>query len=335
MTSETDLASKVAFLREARSYPGPPDSVEAIETHMAWVFLAGAFAYKLKKPVRFEYLDFSTLERRRDDCREEVRLNRRLADGVYVGVVPLCTTAEGHLVLGGEGKVVDWLVQMRRLPTDKMLDVCIRNRTYTEADIRRVARILADFYRSAIPETISAAAYRRRFARQVESNASILKKPEYDTPAAAVNEIISQQNSFLGNYPPLFDARVINRRIVEGHGDLRPDHVCLEPHPVIFDCLEFKRMFRIVDPADELAFLSMESERLGAAEIGTWLFQEYANQTGDRPPDLLIRFYKSCQSCLRARLSAQHLDDEGVDEAKWRERTSAYLRLGLTYLSTV
>src|SRR3569833_1843809 len=119
---EVSLEAKLAFLRQPSHHPGLFHRIEAIETHMSWVFLTERFAYKLKKPVRYELLDFRTIETRQYFCEEEVRLNRRLAGDVYIGTVRLVLDAHGHLQLGGEGKAADWLVKMRRLPADRMLD---------------------------------------------------------------------------------------------------------------------------------------------------------------------------------------------------------------------
>jgi aminoglycoside phosphotransferase family enzyme len=132
-TVDIDISTKVAFLRQSASYPGHPSGVDVIQTHMSWVFLTDRLVYKLKKPVRFEFLDFSTLERRHHDCQEEVRLNRRLAQGVYLGVTPLTVDAAGRLHLNGEGEAADWLVKMQRLPRERMLDHAIATGRADEA----------------------------------------------------------------------------------------------------------------------------------------------------------------------------------------------------------
>ena len=143
------LEAKVHFLSRPSSYPHRPDHVSAKETHMSWVFLAGERVFKLKKPVRYSYLDFTTLEARERYCREETRLNRRLAPGVYRGVVPLTCFATGAMALGGEGEIVDWIVEMQRLPADCMLDVRLKEGRVGEEDISHLAQVLADFYRRA------------------------------------------------------------------------------------------------------------------------------------------------------------------------------------------
>lgn len=322
------LADKVAFLKQAGSYPDAPHTVESVETHMSWVFLTDAFAYKLKKPVRYDYLDFSTLEARRLDCEEELRLNRRLAAEIYLAVVPLRVTADGGLSLGGEGPPADWLVKMRRLPAARMLDHLIRQRKVTQDAVCTLARKLAAFYAGAAPEPIDADAYRQRLAGQIAESLRELGRPEFGLPADRLTHLAEAQSAFLQQQAALLDARVAQRRIVEGHGDLRPEHVCLLADPVVIDCLEFKRDFRILDPLDELGYLALECERLGMPEIGPWLLAAYGEASGDQWPVPLLHFYQSCRATLRAKLAIWHLRDDGRHPPqKWVRVAYEYLDL--------
>jgi len=322
------LADKVAFLDQPGSYPDPTTRVDALETHMSWVFLTDAFAYKLKKPVRYDYLDFSTLEARRLDCEEELRLNRRLAAEVYLAVVPLMRAPDGTFGLGGQGQPVDWLVKMRRLPQEWMLDDLIRRHELSDADLHALARKLAAFYAGVAREPMSAPAYRFRLAAQIAANLRELSAAEFNLPAQRLVGIAEAQSAFLQRQSALFDERVVRGRIVEGHGDLRPEHVCLLPRPVVIDCLEFKRDFRIADPLDELSYLAMECERLGMPEIGPWLLSAYAEASGDRWPAPLPHYYRSCRASLRARLSIVHLRDDGRHPPeKWIRVAREYLDL--------
>jgi len=326
------LADKVAFLRQPGSYPEPTRAVEAIETHMSWVFLTDAHAYKLKKPVRYDYLDFSTLEARRIDCDEELRLNRRLAPEVYLAVVPLMLDANGCLNLQ-HGQPVEWLVQMRRLPAERMLDSAIRRRAVAEGEVRGLARRLAAFYAGVAPEPISAEDYRRRLAAEIAWNLHELTAPEFGLPAQRVNRIAEVQSAFLQSHAVLLDERVAQGRIVEGHGDLRAEHVCLMPEPLVIDCLEFRRDFRIVDPLDELGSLVLDCTRLGMPEIGPWLLAAYAEASGDRWPAPLLHFYLSCRASLRARLAIWHLRDDGRQPPeKWVRVAHEYLDLAEGYI---
>lgn len=322
------IAVKVAFLRRPASYPEATDRVETVETHMSWVFLTERFAYKLKKPVRYDFLDFRRLDARHRSCEEEVRLNRRLAPEVYLGVVPLTEDAGGGLHLGGFGEPVDWLVKMHRLPAERMLDRTIVEGRLTPPQVRGLALFLAEFYRNAEPVAMTGPAYRARLDAEVAANLSHLRDPAYELPGELVERLCRAQADFLAARPALFDRRTRERRIVEAHGDLRPEHICLGPRPQIIDCLEFKREFRILDPADELSFLSLECARLGAADVEPLLFEVYREVTEDAPAPELIAFYKAYRACLRAKIAVWHLREPAPrTPEKWPPLARRYLAL--------
>jgi aminoglycoside phosphotransferase family enzyme len=326
--SDSSTREKVGFLSSPAAYPASVRDVEVKETHMSWVFLAGERVYKLKKPVKYPFLDFSTLEAREADCREEVRLNRRLAPDVYLGVVPLTLGADGRLALRGKGAPVDWLVALRRLPAEKMLDEAIAQGTVSQGLIGAVADLLARFYRAAEPAGVTPREYAAQFAREQEKNHSLLTDKRFELPQTALNAVLSGIEAAIADQPDLLTSRARDGRIVDGHGDLRPEHVCLSDPPVIIDCLEFNRSFRLVDPFDELAFLGMECERLGTRWIGEALIARCADLLGDRPPPRLLAFYTAYRACLRARLTLAHLiEPDSREPAKWLPLAASYLAI--------
>jgi aminoglycoside phosphotransferase family enzyme len=328
--------AKVALLQQTQTYPDRPARIDLVETHMSWVFLTDRYAYKLKKPVRYEFLDFSTLQARHKNCLEEVPLNQRLARNVYLGIVPLTVDAQGKVRLEGTGEVIDWLVKMRRLPAERMLDYLIRQQTVATADIQQVALLLCAFYQRSAAVPVTGDGYRSQFAAEIRKNLQQLADPVYGLPGGLVEAVHKAQLTLLTEEPTLFDQRVREGMIIEGHGDLRPEHICLEREPVIFDCLEFNRQFRILDRVDELAFLAMECEHLGAAFIDRLLFDIYREKTGDNPPQCLVNFYKAYRACLRARLAICHTHELAkVDWPKWQERANAYLSLAGQYSSAL
>ncbi len=327
-----DLAAKVALLRQPQTYPDAPSRIDTVETHMSWVFLTERHAYKLKKPVRYAYLDFSTRAARRHNCAEELRLNRALAPGVYLGVVPLALDESGNAHLEAEGRVLEWLVKMRRLPADRMLDRLLRDRAVRESEIEELARRLADFYRQGPPVVMRGEDYWMEYHRMLEANLAVLGDPAYALPPARVRAGHEKISFWLEQAQPVFAGRPAAGRIVDGHGDLRPEHICLEPRPVIFDRLEFNRQFRVVDAADELASLAMECDRLGAAWVGEILFRAYAAVTQDRPSAALISFYMAYRACLRARLAILHVRElEKAAWGKWQALADDYLHLAAGY----
>lgn len=323
------LREKIAFLGRPESYPERPAAVETIETHMSCVFLTERHAWKLKKPVRHDYLDFSTLEARRADCERELRLNRRLAPGVYLATVPLTLTPRGALRLGAGGEPIEWLIKMRRLPREAMLDQAIREGRLGREEVRRFTRALAEFYRRATPVAIAPARYLRRFERGIRENRAALSAPQYRLPRSLLRSAFAAQRSALAREAVSLERRAAERRIVEGHGDLRPEHVCLSPRPLFIDCLEFNRDWRLLDPAEELAYLAMECEFAGARWVGDVVFDTYREASGDDPPRRLVRFYQAYRAGLRAKLAAWHLRDRLDPQArqKWLERARRYLEL--------
>lgn len=322
------LEAKVAFLREPSSYPDPTWRVLALETHMSWVFLLDRHVYKLKKPVCYELLDFRSLGARRHYCDEELRLNRRLAPGVYLGLVPLTCNRRGHLALGGHGRVVDWLVRMARLPHERMFDFMLAGGTVAGPDLQRLAQALHAFYRSLAPEPVSPGDYLKRFRQQVAARAGELREPAYDLPVRLVDAI---ERALLAALERLGDAlagRAAGGHLVEGHGDLRPEHVWLGEPVAVIDCLEFSRELRIADSIDEVAFLALECERLGHAAAGAAIFDAYSALSGDAPPAQLVHFYQGCRASTRAVIAARHMRDERFRHSPhWLLRAAQYLDL--------
>lgn len=288
-------------------YPHQPTSVELKETHISWIFLTGDFVYKGKKPVKFDFLDFSTLELRKLACEDEVRLNRRLAPDAYLGVVPV-TLAGGQVQIGGSGPAVEWLVHMRRFPVEEALDQRFWRGDLQECEIARLAQTLTAFYQQLQPADISAAQYRSRFVQHVQQNRVELLAAAHHLPAEQIQRIHAAQLQLLHLQPELFAARVAAGCVVEGHGDLRPEHICLTDPPIIFDCIEFSREFRTLDVADEMAFLASECDHLGASWVGRELIAQISRSLPEPIPPGLLDFYKSYRACVRAKVAALRAD---------------------------
>jgi aminoglycoside phosphotransferase family enzyme len=326
------LKAKIETLLHAATYPEPTRRVESVETHMSWVFLTDRFAYKLKKPVRLAFLDFSTIEQHRHFCIEEVRLNQRLAPRIYIGVVPLTVAMGGALSLGGKGTVADWLVKMHRIPATGMLDHAIRRGTVRDQDLQVFADRLVAFYRAAPAIDMMAREYRLRFEAAVRENWQALAHGRDLLPPAQVERVHGRQLAFLESSPWLLEERALARRIVEAHGDLRPEHVFLGADPQVIDCLEFHAAFRALDPVDELAFFGMECEVLGAGAIGRLVLGHYCRDLEDDPPPPLLDFYRCYRACIKAKLAYWHLRNPEVrDKARWPDVAKRYLGFAERY----
>jgi aminoglycoside phosphotransferase family enzyme len=295
---------------------------------MSWVFLAGDRVFKLKKPVRYPFLDFSTLALRAHFVAEEVRLNRRLAPAVYLGSRALTLRADGTLSLAEAGRVVDWLVEMRRLPADRFLDRMIAAGSATPAMIAEIAEALGAFYRGLPPAGIGPDAYAGRYAAEHGLTARVLADPAFGFDGARVARLTAAFLPALEAVRPLMDARVAAGRIVEGHGDLRPEHVCITDPLAIIDCLEFSLPLRCVDPVEEVVHLGLESARLGADWVFPALLPRLAAALGDRPPPALVAFHWRYRAMLRARLALLHLGEPAPrTPEKWRPLGWRYVEL--------
>lgn len=323
---EPGLAEKIVFLCSPEVYASRPTRVELKETHMSCLFLTDQHVWKLKKPARYDYLDFSTVEARKANCELEVELNRRLAPDIYLGVVPLVSDPYGQMQLGGDGRIIDWLVLMRRLPENRMLDVAIHAHTVSREDVHRVGVLLARFYQQAKGIPLSPTAYTAQLETVTADCVLELCQPGYALPTSLIGRICSNQMTMLKRQATMFDDRVRQGKIVDAHGDLRPEHICVRPDPVIIDCLEFNADFRALDPVSELAFLSLECERLDASWVGELILDTYYCETDDRPPGPLLVYYKRHHALVRAKIAVWHLNDPKVREpTKWIGKAKDYL----------
>ena len=321
------LADKVEFLGRPQSYGGC-SGVRRIETHMSWLFILNDLVYKLKKPVRFPYLDFSTLAKREAACRAEAALNRALAPGVYLGVTPLTEGPRG-IDIGGEGRTIEWLVIMRRLDVTRGLDRRLVEDPPSPGELNGLTAELAHFYRHARRVRLDPMRHLAAWRSALLADRAVLLDPALKLPAAMVRRIDRVLQRMLRIQAATLLARTRAGRIVDGHGDLRPEHIFLDGLYVrIIDRLEFNTALRAVDPLDEVVFLDLECERLGAADVGRIIRQRVQRQLGERPQDSLIHFYRCHRAMLRARLSIAHLlEPNPRTPEKWPRQALAYLRI--------
>jgi uncharacterized protein len=321
------LADKVAFLGRGDAYRPPVPEITRRETHMSHVFLSGDQVFKLKKPVRFPYLNFSTLQQRERACRAEVELNRRLAPDVYQTVIPLVRSPAG-LAIGGKGEIVDWLVVMKRLDDSQTLDRLAAAGQLRSWQIDRLARTLVQFYRRARPYLTSPASHIGELTRGVAYNRRILFDSRFQLPLGQIQRVNRVLLRFLRERRHLLAERVLARQVIDGHGDLRPEHIWLADKVRVIDCLEFNRRLRMVDPIDELAFLCVECQRLGVSWAGELLRRRMVPALCDRHPVELFVFYRCYRAMLRARLATAHLlESNPRTPQKWLPLAISYLHI--------
>jgi uncharacterized protein len=297
------------------------------ETHIGVVFLIGELAYKLKKPVRTAFLDFSTRQRRLDACRREVELNRRLAPDVYLGVAE---------VTGVDGRPCDHLVVMRRMPEDRRLATLLGTGASLADPVRRLARMLAAFHAGARrdPEITAEGGRDALRVRWQEGFEELRRFRGTVLDDGLVAEFERRTLRFLAGREPLFATRQRGGRIVDGHGDLLTgDIFCLDDGPRVLDCLEFDDRLRYVDGLDDAAFLAMDLEYRGAAELGAQFLDWYAEFAGDPAPPALRHHYVAYRAGVRAKVACLRSEQGGASiHDEFREEARRYAGIAARHL---
>ncbi|MFY9205834.1 MAG: hypothetical protein WAO67_08875 [Yoonia sp.] len=281
------------------------------ETSKSWIFLTQDRVYKLKKQVRDDLQDLTSLRARFDNCLTEVDLNRRLAPDTYLGVIRVVRHSDGSLGLGGIADTVDWLVEMQRLPNDKMLDGIAADQTLPPAKIRflvdQLAERLSGFYAVCPASQLNAAELMNIFHDQQEMNSMCLRNPLFAEFRPRFEAVFDALEIAFSRHFSLFETRVKAGWIRECHGDLRPEHICMTTPPIVFDCLEFNRNLRLVDPFSEIMFLGMEAAILGLEWIKPTLIAHLTTGLGECPAPELLGLYETQHALLRTRLCLAHL----------------------------
>jgi aminoglycoside phosphotransferase family enzyme len=326
----TMLAAELAWLGSAASYSPSPPRVERIETHFAYVFLAGGDAYKLKKPVRVHGADLRELAERERRCHEEVRINLRLAADTYLGVVPLVQHGDGF-ALGGQGTIVDWLVHMRRLDLAQMLDARLAAGTVSLADLEAVVAHLRTL--DPCVSASSAATPHPGVAYRLEEALHEIARPEFGLEGPVYLPLSGTLRAAYADLRPDLAARAA--RVRDGHGDLRAEHIWLGPRLQIIDALEFDGGLRFLDPAEDIAMLAVDTERLAGSWTRHALIAAYERIASDPIPDRVWRFYLALRAATRAKVALWHLEDPTAkpQSAHWQTRAREYLACAARFLA--
>ena len=331
------LPEVIEALLDPAQYPDDaPVEVKLIQTQMSFVLLTGQHAYKIRKPVNLGYVDYTSLEKRKLFSDKELSLNRRLCPDTYLNVIPV-TRRGGKIKLGGAGDVIDYAVKMRQLPAEGMLDLRLKTGDVSAGMLESVARTVADFHGMAdtngeIARFGSIDSIRRNveenFAQSRPYIGRVLSQQHYD-------QLKEYFDTFLENNAAIFSARIAERRIKDCHGDLHSAHICFQDHGIcIFDCIEFNDRFRYGDTASEVAFLAMDLDHYGRADLRRGFVDEYVKQSKDSNLCELLRFYQAYRAHVRAKVACFKLDDPFVPEAEKAEelaKARGYFDLELSY----
>lgn len=312
-------------LLDPAAWPEPTGRVELVQTHVSFIFLTDSHAWKVKKSVDFGFLDFTTLEKRRFFCHEEVRLNRRLSPHVYLGVVPIVRQG-GRVVVGGEGEPFEYAVKMVRLPGELMMDRLLDRDGVTSGKVRELAEVIARFHLAAdrggriasfgTPEMISSH-WRENFDQARRFRGVTVEPEEFDFLEGWVERFMTRNHH-------LFLRRVEEGFIRDCDGDLHAANICLTDPVTVFDCIEFNERFRFIDTAADLAFLLMDLDRHGRGDLRETLRSRYVKITGDGGMLPLLPFYQSQRAFIRGKVeSLATLDPELADDERERFTLSA------------
>jgi aminoglycoside phosphotransferase family enzyme/predicted kinase len=342
MATHITLPPMIEAMSTPEFYPDPADRVELRQTHTSFVFLAGDFAYKVRKPVVLSFIDCGTPAKRGELCQQEIKINRRLAPDIYLGVIPIVWRAGRYRfdqVAGDRANAVDFAVKMRRLPDDCRLDHLIETKCARRENIQAIAQRLADFHRGVS----CCAAWTYGSAAQVwqliVGNLNEVRDLAADTLTHdRLSAIGDFSRGYIATHWDFINQRARNGRVCDGHGDLRCDSVYLLADGIrIIDALEFSERLRYGDVAADLAFLAMDLDRLGRQELAEELVRAYALAADDPDLEVLLPLYKCYRATVRAKveLIRSRQADCVVDERVIaRERARVYLELARTYTET-
>ncbi len=331
-----DIAEIINQLSDPAAYPDVVDGpIVVCQTHISVVFLAGEFAYKLKKPVDLGFVDYSTLARREHFCRREVELNRRLAPDVYLDAVPVTMTGS-DLQVAGQGEVVEWAVKMRRLPDRATLESRLADNEVDVAEMVDLAKLIADFHaRAARGDEVAEFGRFEVVAQNARDNYTQTEDHVGETVDAAVHARLAALNDDeLARLHDLIDERARRHVPCDTHGDLRLDHVYrVDGAFVIVDCIEFNDRFRYADPISDIAFLVMDLDFVGRRDLSGALADAYIRASGDAEGAALLPFYVAYRAAVRAKVEGikaaeAEIDDTARDEARRKARAHWLLALG-------
>ena len=329
-----------AFMRPGAYDEKTEGDIKLIQTHISWVFLTGKYAYKIKKPVDFGFLDFTALEKRRKYCDLELKLNRRLCPEIYLDVLPVTKEKDGKLKINGNGKTVEYALKMKQLPQDRLMNKLLDEGEIGDETIDRIARIMADFHSKA----------------ETSSEISEFGKPEklkfnwdenFRQTEPFAGKVISRKDfefvkreieNFIKDNEHLFEKRIIEKKTRRVHGDLHSGNIfIINGKPCIFDCIEFNLRFSCQDVAGDVAFLSMDLDYRNQKELSGFFIGKYIEYSGDNELAKVLDFYKCYYAWVRGKVTAFRLREKLDErEKKHLEETSKkYFRLALEYAKNI
>jgi aminoglycoside phosphotransferase family enzyme len=331
------LESMIEDLLKPEALPDPTTQIRLVQTHISLVFVADEFVYKVKKPVNFGFLDFTSLEKRAFYCRQELTLNRRLAKDIYLDVLPVRFEAKKYTMRSRKGRVVEYALKMKRISEQRLMKSLYERGALTENHLRRLAQRLAMFHRDALssPE-IDAFGEPERFRINTDENFSQIRKYVGRSIEREQFSVLQDwTDRFYGTRRELFEKRIQQGKIRDCHGDLHMEHVCFSRNLSIIDCIEFNDRFRYSDTVADIAFLLMDLEYHGGKKHSASLWKYYRAFAAERDVEPLLGFYKVYRAVVRGKVNSFQVDDPTIsaeDKETAVQKARKYFALACSYI---
>ena len=333
-----DISALIEQMQKPEFYPHPiTEPIQLIQTHVSYVLLAGDYAYKLKKAVNFGFLDFSSLEKRKHFCEEEIRMNRAIAPEIYLDLVAITETKPGEWILGGEGKAVEYAVKMQRFPQENLFSELFASGKLTEKYLEELGEKVAEFHDLALTnDRITSFGEIAKIKEAFDENYQQTEKYiGIVQTQAQFDGTKKYSDDFFEREKDLFKQRRDNNKIKECHGDLHLRNICLWQNQIqLFDRIEFNEPFRFVDVMYDVAFAVMDLDARGRSDFGNIFLNTYIERTGDWEGLQVLPLYLSRQAYVRAKVTSFLLDDPNIPpEVKEESKKTAadYYRLAWEY----
>jgi aminoglycoside phosphotransferase family enzyme len=332
----SELPELIKALLKPEAYPNPPQKVELSQTQISYIFFAGEYVYKVKKPVDMGFLDYTTLEKRLYFCRKEVELNRRLCADTYLDVVHIAEQ-EGRYTIEGKGVRVEYAVKMRRLPADAMMDALLAKNKVTPKMVEDTAKTVSDFHKkAATSEEISRTGGIEAVIKNTQENFDQTDKYfVIIIGSETYRRIKAYTEGFIKDNEALFRKRMDGGRVRDCHGDLHAAHVCFLKNSIcIYDCIEFIDRLRYTDVVADVAFLAMDLDHYGRSDLAEIFVKAYIRESGDKELTKLLNFYKCYRAYVRGKVGCFQYDDPQIpagEKEKIKAGARSYFELAESY----
>ena len=331
------MSSIIDDLQNPAAFPDKTEGVSVVQTHISIVFVADEFVYKVKKPVNFGFLDFSSLEKRKYYCHQEIELNRRLSKDIYIEVLPILFDGAKHILGGASGDIAEYAVKMKRIPEDRLMKSVFERGELAGDHLKRIGKVLADFHSTTL-RTPEIDQFGKSEAFKINTDENFEQVERYIGTTIQQNQfkaIKKWTNDFYRSNSGLFFERIKAGRIRDCHGDLHMEHICLTEDLPIIDCIEFNDRFRYSDTVADIAFLLMDLEYHGGEKYSKRLWNEYMNLAGEINVDSLLTFYKVYRAFVRGKVNSFQVDDDNIgseEKEQAIQRARKYFRLAHSYI---